>query len=91
MSNIVLDRSFTVVDLNTIVNAVEEKISLLKKQILDLKNENTNLLGINKILDLHSKQIRQWFRNISALLNSSEAAIVLEKNKKNEIGDGDVL
>jgi hypothetical protein len=42
-------------------------------------------------LELHSKQIRQWFRNISALLNSAEAAAVLEKGQKYEIGDEDVV
>jgi hypothetical protein len=47
-------------------------------------------MGVNKTLELHSRQIRQWFRNISALLNSSDAAGVLEKGQMYDIGDGDV-
>jgi hypothetical protein len=42
-------------------------------------------------LESNGQEVRKWFRNITSLLNSTEAASALEKNKVYAITDKDIL
>jgi ribosome-associated translation inhibitor RaiA len=63
----------------------------IKTQMETSQHNEATLKEYNNVLASNFKEIKRWFKNMSSLLNYSQAADALSKNKQYAITDGDVL